>query len=172
MCKSSKTTTTTPLDLEKDTISLASSDTQPASRPSELERAIKYGSYFPPSTPIRPVYLTARSVSAALGIVLIVLAVLANRVVDRPEWMSPILSPAINAWSASTIDILVVRWKDRRYPRLQRLLHDGAIGVGCSVAGGFLVAFTLGDIRGTREGAGAGTMGVAWLILFSMFAVV
>lgn len=86
--------------------------------------------------------------------------------------MPPILSPALSVFFASAIDILVVKVKDRRYPRLQRLLHDGAIAVGCTVAGGFLIAFTLDDIRGTREGACAGTMGLAWLILLCMFAVV
>ncbi|OIW25351.1 hypothetical protein CONLIGDRAFT_91155 [Coniochaeta ligniaria NRRL 30616] len=169
MSKSSKDINMTS---REDTISIASSDLPKEPRPSELEKAIKNGSYFPKSTPSRPLYLTARSVSAALGIVLIILAVLAKRVVNRPEWLSPILSPAINAWSASTIDILIVQWKDRRYPRLQRLLHDGGIGIGCSIAGGFLIAFTLGDIRGTREGAGAGTTAVAWLILLCMFALV
>lgn len=179
MCKSSKNTTSMSVEkdavsisVEKDAISIASSDSPTPSRPTELEKAIKYGSYFPKSTPSRPVYLAARYASVSLAIALIALAVAANNAVHRPEWMSPILSPAINAWCASTIDAVVVARRDRRYPRLQRLLHDGAIGVGCAVAGGFLVAFTLGDIRGTRDGAGAGTMVVAWLILFCMFAVV
>jgi hypothetical protein len=168
MCMSPKNTTITSLN--KDDISITSSEPSKECRPSELQKGIKHGSYFPECTPSRPVYLAARSVSATLGIVLIILAVLANNVVNRPKWMGPILSPAINAWSASTIELVFIKWKDRRYPRLQRLFHDGAIGVGCAVAGGFLVAFTLDDIRGTRGGAGAGTMGVAWLILFCMFA--
>ncbi|KAB5566776.1 hypothetical protein GE09DRAFT_746340 [Coniochaeta sp. 2T2.1] len=156
--------------LENDDSSIVSSGCLANSLPSELGNAVKHGSYFPQSTPSRPVYLAVRFTSATLGIILLTLAVVAARAVDRPKWLSPILSPAINAWSASTIDILFVKWKDRRYPRWQRLLHDGAIGIGCSVAGGFLVAFSLGDIRGLREGAGRGTMAVGWLILFCMFA--
>jgi hypothetical protein len=170
MCHSSKNATMT--SLEKDTISIASSASPREPRSAELEKALKYGCYFPKSTPSRPVYLTARFISVTLAVILIILAVLANCVVNRGEWMAPILSPAINAGMTSAIDIIKIKCRERRHPRLQRLLYDGAIGIGTSVAGGFLIAFTLGDIRGTRQGAGAGTMGVAWLILFGMFAVV
>jgi hypothetical protein len=161
----------TSLELEKDSVSIASSETPEDPKLAELNKAIKHGSYFPPSSPSRPAYLAARSLSAITGLLLILLAVLAKRVYDRPEYMAPILSPAINAWWASSFDALIVKWKDRRYPRLQRLLHDGAIGIGCSVAGGFLVAFALGDVRGTRDG-GDGARGVAWAILWCMFAEV
>jgi len=171
MCKSSKNTTTPPMEKDDDSIT-SSEPGQQSNNPTEPEKAIKCGSYFPKSTSTRPAYLAARSVSAVLGILLVVLAVIATRVLHRPKWLSPILSPAINAWSASTIDILVVKWKDRRSPRLQRLFYDGAIGIGCSVAAGFLVAFTLADIGGTADGAGADTAAVAWLILFCMFAEV
>lgn len=154
--------------IEKDNISITGSDE--SSLPPESCRMRKIGSYFPKSTPIRPTYLAIRSTSAILGVVLVLLAVLATCVVHRPRWLDPILSPAINAWSASGIDMFLVLRRDKRYPRLQRLLHDGAIGIGCAVAAGFLVAFTLGDIRGTRDGSSTGTAAVAWLILFCMFA--
>lgn len=156
--------------LDKDGRSIASSEPSQEHQLPELENPVRNGSYFPESSPSRQLYLAARYTSVALGVLLIILAVLATAVINRPKWLAPVLSPAINAGYSSMVNILTVTRWDRRYRQIQRLLYDGAIGVGCAVAGGFLVAFTLGDIQGTSAGAGAGTRAVAWLILFSMFA--
>lgn len=156
--------------VDKDGRSVASSEASEERRRPELERAIRNGTYYSEDTPSRPVYLAARCTSVCLGVLLVILAVVATAALDRPAWLAPVLSPAINALVISAVNVTLIVCRDRRYWRLHRLLYDGALGVGCAVAGGFLVSFTLGDIRGTREGASAGTKAVAWLILFSMFA--
>lgn len=117
----------------------------------------------------RKVYLAARIISSVLGIVLIILAVVAKHVLDRSRWLTPILSPAINTLCASGVDIGLILWTRKRAPRLQRLFHDGAIGIGCAVAGGFMIAFTREDIMESRLHRANVPGAVAVLILIGMF---
>ena len=122
------------------------------------------------SSPHRPLFLAARTLCICLGIVLIALSIIAQRGIGRDKWMAPILSPAIQSCCTSGIDVYFILRRNRRSPALQRLLYDGAIGIGFAIAGGFLVSFTLGDMQRTRAGSSAATAAVAVRILFCMFS--
>ena len=125
---------------------------------------------YPATAPHRPLYLAARSLALALGLILIALAVVAQRAIDRDTWMAPVLSPAIQSCFANGVDLWFIFRKNLRAVALQRLVYDGLLAVGFAIAAGFLVAFTLGDLRQTREGSSAATAAVGAAILFCMFA--
>jgi len=125
---------------------------------------------YPPTSPNRTVFLTVRAVAIVLAVVEVVLAIVAQRVIHRPNWMSPILSPAITVWWPSGLDIFFVIRQNRRSHPLSRWLYDGAIGIGFAVAAGFLVAFTLPDLVGSREDSTPATAFVGGAMLFTMFS--
>jgi hypothetical protein len=104
-----------------------------------------------------------------ISLILTGLSVVTKVSIDRDQWMSPILSPALNSFFSSLIDALVIMCCDRRYPRAQRFFHDGAIFIGYAIANGFLVSFTIGDIQGTAEGSTPLSAVVAKAALFFMF---
>ncbi len=125
---------------------------------------------YPPTAPHRPVFLAVRSLAVLLGLLEIVLAVVSQRSINRVQWLSPMLSPAINVCWPAGLDILFILRYNRRSHALTRLLYDGAIGIGFTIASGFLVHFTLGDLMRTDPTSTPATAAVGGMILFCMFS--
>jgi hypothetical protein len=130
---------------------------------------LNYDGYFPDAAPSRLAYLSIRWLSVLAAAVLVALAVVAKLVINREQWMTPILSPSLTSLCGSLIDAVVIHIFNQRYPRRQRLWHDGAIFIGYAVAIGFLISFSIGDIRSTADGGNSVQAAVAEASLFFMF---
>ncbi len=137
----------------------------------------------PPVFPGRPVYLAARGANIVLALLLFALSFVAERVIHRPSWMNPILTPSLTAACFSSYDLgralpfFVCTGSGRRAPARRahphtRILYDGvAIGTGLGVAAGFLTAWGIADIRRTAPDATGTSAGTAAAILVGMYGM-
>lgn len=128
------------------------------------------GSAYPPSNPYRLAFLVARYLAVLFSLLLIGLAAASIQDINRPNWATPIFTPAFTSFFTSGIDILGIVRLHRRSNHMWRLFYDGALAVGFAVALGFLVTFTRGDVLRTRADSSKSTAGVAMAILCAMAA--
>jgi hypothetical protein len=160
--------------IRKESTSISLSDSErptPASCCATSSSSYAAACSYPPSAPHRPAYLAARWLNLFFTVVLTALSVVALKSLNRPNWMSPIMSPAISAWWPNGFNIFLVHRCNRRTHPLTRLFYDGALGVGFAIANGFLISFMIPDLTGDGPTASGTTKGVAGLVLFGMFSV-
>lgn len=111
---------------------------------------------WPDSHPHRATYLTLRTLSCVVAGNLIIFFIIADHVLSRPEWKWPILAPTIGASCITIIDVLFILRIDTRTDWWQRMVCDGTVAVGCSVALGFISAVAQeGDRAGNATVQGA-----------------
>lgn len=119
------------------------------------------GSPYPEGhSPNRRVYIAARVADVILSTVLVVLATVALTAIPRGLWASAVLSPAISSLFASGFELWAILRRASRSHHFRRLLYDAALGIGYSIASGFLVSFTSGDISRSNPKS---TTASAWL---------
>ncbi len=122
--------------------------------------------YYPPSACRRP-YLTARCLSVLFGLILCGLSTAAAVCSPTQNWLAPVLNPALAAGSASLCDIVRVLRCNRRMHRLQRLIHDGLLAAGTSVAVGFMFSIALPVVQQDVQPA-ATLARLIWLFMFGL----
>ncbi|KAL1844820.1 hypothetical protein VTK73DRAFT_1731 [Phialemonium thermophilum] len=110
-------------------------------------------SHYPLTAPHRSLFLAARIAAFILGVAEIVLVSVAAGRLNRAQWLSPMLTPAINALWASGPDLYAVLRLHRRSVPLSRFLYDGLIFVGYAIGSGFLLARAMGDLTGSASDA-------------------
>ena len=111
-----------------------------------------------------PYYLAVRWTNVVLALVLLALALVAEFVLHRPDWVNPILTPSLTAMGFSVGDLFSVYVYNRRAHPHFRIGYDGVcLGTGLAVASGFLTAWIVNDKPGEIGHA------VPTLILMGMY---
>ena len=153
--------------VRKDSLSRSESEATVVPSPPRPETSCYVNdTYFPPSACRRP-YLAARFLSVLFGLILCGLSTAAAVCSPTQNWLAPVLNPAIAAGAASLCDIVSVLRCNRRMHPLQRLIHDGLLAIGTSVAVGFMFSIALPVVRDGVQPAAA-LARLIWLFMFGL----
>ena len=153
--------------IRKESLSRPASDaTAVTSSPRPCGHSYVDDTYYPPSACRRP-YLAARCLSVLFGLILCALSTAAAVCPPTQNWLAPVLNPALAAGSASLCDIVRVLRCNRRMHSLQRLIHDGLLAVGTSVAVGFMFSIALPVVQQDVQ-PGATLARLVWLFMFGL----